>query len=446
MNKTIRFGLLYTALGAAFALTACVDNDKDMSTIPTIPPGKTVDLIIPADFQWKSTDRVTMKVNAPVTSVLSVYTDDGCTDASLIATLHVEAGQTTQMELDLPTACKAVYLKYPTGETTSNIVKADVETVAASRADENKRALIIYGDKLHGMYEYTSGGSDEQGLNLVVTSGTVLFEDNWPDLGDYDFNDLVADYRIVTHVSAGKEEHYPYERIDVTFTVRAIYGYLPEKIGLQFLGMDSENFHSLRQKHIDSYAGLEETTAEGLTVKLANPGKMDETPIFWIEGLKNLKRDNAFYLPEMQGDTPATVTFSLYSSLKNNVSTSTAFSQAGFVSNQDIFLVTTDGREIHLRGYKPTLMYAGYDADAATGKGVTMNKSYTYATDKNLVWGMKTVSGFHFPVEKTDIREAYNPYFGQWVQSNGATNTDWYTKWEENKDAVVSRKGIHDAI
>lgn len=437
MNKELRFGLLCTVLGAAFALTSCVDNDKDISTGPKIPPEKTVDLIIPADFQWKSTDRVRMEVNAPVTSVLSVYTDNKCTDASLIATLHVEAGQTTEMELDLPTSCQTVYVKYPTGETTSNIVKADVKTVAASRADENKRVLPIYGDQLHGMYEFTSGGNDEQGLNLVVTSGTVLFEDNWPDLGDYDFNDLVADYRIVTHVSAGSEQQYKHERIEVTFAIRAIYGYLPEKIGLQFLGEDSKNLHSLRQSHIDRYEGLGLTTAEGLTVKLANPGKMDETPIFWIEGLKNLKGDNDFYLAEKQNGTPATVTFSLYASLKNNISGSSAFSQAASVSNQDIFLVTNGGREIHLRGYKPSLMYAGYDADAATGQGVSMNSKYTYATDNNLVWGMKTVFGFRFPTEKTDIREAYKPYFGRWVESNGATDADWYLKWDENKDAVI---------
>lgn len=441
----MRFGLLYTALGAAFALTSCVDNEKDMSTTP-IPPEKTVDLIIPADFSWTTTDRVKMEVNAPVTSVLSVYTNDECTDASLIATLHVKAGETTEMELDLPTSCRTVYVKYPTGGNTFNVVRADIETVAASRADENKRVLPIYSDKLHGMYEYTSGGNDEQGLNLVATSGTVLFEDNWPNLGDYDFNDLVADYRIVTHVSAGKEEQYQHERIEVTFAIRAIGGNLPAKLGLQFLGMDSEKLHSLRQSHIDRYDGLEKTTAEGLTVKLANPEKMDEAPIFLIDGLKNLKGDNMFFNTESLDAPSATVSFSLYASLKNDVNTSNAFSQAASVSNQDIFLVTTGGQEIHLRGYKPTLMYTGYEADAATGKDVTMNSNYAYATDNNLVWGIKTVSGFHYPIEKTDIREAYKPYFGQWVESNGTTDSDWYTKWEQNKDAVIRWRSINEAI
>lgn len=439
MNKVIKNCMLYSVLGTAFTLTACVDNDKDIS-IPTDPAVKTVDLKVPADFPWSVADRVKLEVNAPVTSVISVYTDSECSDASLLATLHVKGGELTEMELDMPAAYKSLYVKYPTGETTTTVSKVDVMTAQTTRAGEVKNVASISGDKLHGMFE-SEGGTDKFGLSMIVSSGTVLFEDNWPNLGDYDFNDLVADYRIETHISAGKEEQYKHEHIKVTIGIRAIGGYLPEKLGLQFLGKDmGDEFRAMRQSFIDRYEGLEEPTAEGLTVRIANPGKMDETPIFYIEGLNALKKGGEmFYNTEKQdAQKVATVSFSLYASLKNNFASSFAFTQASSVANQDFFLVTMGGREIHLRGYEPTSLYTTYKEDVAAGRDVTMSNDKTYATDKNLVWGMKVISDFHFPLETKDIRQAYNPYFAQWVESDGAEADNWFKYWGDNKDMVAT--------
>lgn len=97
--------MLYSVLGTAFTLTACVDNDKDFF-IPTEPTAKTVNLNVPADFEWSVTDRVKLEINSPVSSVISIYSDAECTDASLLATLHVKGGEQTEMELDLPTSCR----------------------------------------------------------------------------------------------------------------------------------------------------------------------------------------------------------------------------------------------------------------------------------------------------------------------------------------------------
>lgn len=432
--------MLYSVLGTAFTLTACVDNDKDFF-IPTEPTAKTVNLNVPADFEWSVTDRVKLEINSPVSSVISIYSDAECTDASLLATLHVKGGEQTEMELDLPTSCQSVYVKYPTGETTTTVSKVDVKSVASTRANETKKVFPVTADKLHGVYEFT-GGTDGHGLNMVVTSGTVLFEDNWPNLGDYDFNDLVADYRIETHVSAGNADQYQYEHINVTVSIRAIGGHLPAKLGLQFLGMDmGKDIRALRQSYIERYEGVNEPTAEGLKVVIANSGQMDDTPIFYIEGLNALKNEgDIFYNTEKQdAQTLATVSFSLYASLENNIAASSAFSQAANAIYQDFFLVTTAGREIHLRGFKPTKLYATYDKDAATaGKDIVMSNDKTYTTDKNMVWGMKVISDFHFPLEKTDIREAYNPHFAQWVESNGDQADNWFKYWGDNRDLVAT--------
>lgn len=419
MNKGIKNYMLYSVLGTAFTLTACVDNDKDIS-IPTDPTVKTVDLKVPADFPWSVTDRVKLEVNSPISSVISVYSDAKCADASLLATLPVKGGELTEMELDIPVACQTIYVKYPIGETTTAVSKVDVKTMSATRAG-GMRKVSVTSDKLQGVYESTQGGTDEHGLIMVITSGTVLFEDNWPNLGDYDFNDLVADYRIETHFSPGDKEQYKYEHINVSVSIRAIGGHYPAKLGLQFLG-------TLHQKNIQRYEGLNVTTAEGLKVKLANPNEMDKAPIFYIEGVNALKnKGEMFYNTQKQdAQTVATVSFSMYTSLENDYDASTAFVQAASAINQDFFLVTTAGREIHLRGYKPTALYTTYNEDVTVAKDAFMSSDNAYATDKNLVWGMKVVSGFQFPLEEKDIRKVYNPNFAKWVESDGNEATNWY--------------------
>lgn len=57
-----------------------------------------------------------------------------------------------------------------------------------------------------------------------------------------------------------------------------------------------------------------------------------------------------------------------------------------------------------------------------------MNPDMAYSTDKNLVWGMKVIKDFQFPLEKVDINKAYKG-FKAWVESNG---DDFYANWYKN--------------
>lgn len=250
-----------------------------------------------------------VKVDAPVTSIVSFYTEAGCPDESLVAEIPVNSGKVTEVEIDVPAYCKSIYVKYPTGESTTSEVEVKIqEETSGTRAINNYGYVNVGADKLLGMYEM-SIGNDPQGLSIYVTSGSVVFEDNWPNLGDYDFNDLVADYRIETHISAGSDEQYPYERIEVSVTIRAIGGYLPEKLGLRFMG---NQFGRLLQRYIGKYTGLDKPV-NGLTVKLANPNQPDSEPIFYIEGLKQLRNGADFYNTEKKDDANlTTVTFGMY--------------------------------------------------------------------------------------------------------------------------------------
>ena len=82
------------------------------------------------------------------------------------------------------------------------------------------------------------------------------------------------------------------------------------------------------------------------------------------------------------------------------------------------------GREVHLAGKKPTSLadpsFFGTwfdDTNPCSGK--------YYQSESNLPWGISLPSKFEYPVEKTDITEAYL-HFGEWAESGGAQFPDWH--------------------
>lgn len=409
---------MYMLLGAAFTLVSCVDDDKNLAQ----PEEKTTDLNVPADFPWETTRSVKLTFNeSPVDNTqLSIYTEASCNEESLVGALNVVAGTDNSITVDIPESSKELYVKYPTqaGNDTFTVSLSNAKTRANDIVDE----YVFPLKDVQGLYNY-QGGTDENGLYMVITSGTLVFEDNWPTLGDYDFNDLVADYKVETHYTPGNPDHYKYERIDVYVTFRAIGGYHPDKLGLQFLGMDNKSFERLRNKHIVRTEGLDETT-KGITVKLENEGEED-FPVFVFEGLSSLRNGKDYYNTEKVDDTDlVTVSFSLYFNLENNIAASSAVMQSASAANQDFFLITNDGREIHLKGYGPSALYANYDKDLNATNAETAGSDY-YCTDKNFVWGMKLPRNFNHPKEKTDISEAYTGFKG-WVESNADNNQEWY--------------------
>lgn len=407
---------MYVLLGTALTLTSCVDEDKNLAQ----PEEKITDLKVPADFLWETMRSVKLTFNeSPVDNTrLSIYTESSCDEESLVGALNVSANQDNSITIDIPESANKLYVKYPTQE--GNGVYTATLDKATTRAAAIEEKTFSLKD-VQGLYNYTSS-TDEEGLTTVVTSGTLVFEDNWPTLGDYDFNDLVADYRIETHISAGDIEQYKYERMNVSVTFRAVGGYHPDKLGLQFLGLDDKKSSRLRYKHIDRTEGLD-VSHKGISVSLANPE--EEFPIFVFEGLSSLRSGNNYYNTEKVDDTDlVTVSFSMYFNLYNNINAHTAVTQSASAFNQDFFLITNEKREIHLKGYGPSALYTNYDKDLSLPNAEVAGSTY-YCTDKNFVWGMKLPRNFKHPKEKIDISEAYTGFKG-WVESNALNNQEWY--------------------
>lgn len=97
--------MMYTLLGITLLLTACVDDDKDLSQPKE--PEKTTDLIIPDDADWTTTRSVNLSIHSPVATRVAIYTDAACTDESLLAETPV-SDTSKSIELDVAKANRAL--------------------------------------------------------------------------------------------------------------------------------------------------------------------------------------------------------------------------------------------------------------------------------------------------------------------------------------------------
>lgn len=379
--------ITYVMLGVTLIFVSCVD---DNSLYKGKAPEYTADLIVPQGFGWSVVRNVSFSVQSPKASVVSVYSTPECSENSLLAILPVSS-QAIQVTLYVADASEAIYVQYP--------VKDGKKAVLTKTLDPITRAEkpLVLPEDIEAV-EVSPGYND---LMTLRTSGMVAFEDNWPELGDYDMNDLVASYIIDTHIAdlSGSPEAKEREGISVTLYLHAIGGVKPVNFGVKL--------DQIPAKYVSKVIATD--SPEGLTVRLANDiAHMDEDAVILVSGLEKLKNGKLFYNTE---SAPSAGSYAPAVCIRLLISDKDVLHYAYNSYNQNFFITTVDGREIHLKGYEPSFLYP--------------EEGIEYCNPDGFVWGMKLPSGFAYPVEKTDILKCYDG-FADWVLSGGARNTDWY--------------------
>jgi LruC domain-containing protein len=244
--------------------------------------------------------------------------------------------------------------------------------------------------------------------------GTLAYEDLWPGQGDYDFNDLVVDYRfkMVTNASNHLVEVY------ATFVVKAFGASYHNGFGFQLANANINPSH-LEVSGYEITQGIVNLGANGL-----ENGQSKPTVIVF---------DDYFDLMQYPGSgigintTPGSsyvspYTINVYMEVTGGTYTLTQLD----IQHFNPFLIVKQDRshEIHLPDYTPTdLMNTallGTDADdsnPATGK--------YYKNTDNLPWGIHIYESFDYPKEQVDVVNAYY-HFVEWATSGGTSYPDWY--------------------
>jgi LruC domain-containing protein len=243
-----------------------------------------------------------------------------------------------------------------------------------------------------------------------TTFGTLAFEDKWPNLGDYDMNDLVVDYRYALVSNATNKV------IEMTakYVLQATGATFRNGFGVEFPFasslVQSVTGTKVTNNAVVSFSG--NGCEAGQTKAVIIPFDDALTVFNKPGGYVNTLVSNPFVVPDT---TNMQLTFTRGLSL----------SEMGTLPfNPFIIINKTRGREAHLAGYTPTQKVdLGY---FKTGNDNTNPaQSIYYKTTTNLPWGVSFLEQFDYPAEGKVMNTAFTTFI-PWVISGGTASNNWY--------------------
>ena len=371
--------LFASCLLGIFAFSSCEKNLYDESKQPE-EETKMTDLIVPKNFDWSDTQEVKAQIT-PAETIVSVYLDKECKEEALLfqMDMNIESNdnQSVEFPIAIPTYVENVYVKYEGVDRISIVPVQDGKIAIKAPQIQNIKSRAVINTK----------NSNEYGLLSI--NGTLMFEDMYPQLGDYDFNDFVARYnlRILYKYSRGK---YYAHKMCISVQIRAvggIYKYEP-------------------------YIRLTKVKADNIIIETTE------------KNVKSIKGPNGEAIISYKSPTPPSG-YKYYNTEKNEMTKPDKFKEIWITFknpieyedvmdknyNIDMYIAKENHKqEIHLKVYEPV-----YD------------QHQDYADKNNFVWGIRTWGIFDHAIEGKNFLKAY-PQFKGWVTSGGKEYKRW---WEE---------------
>ena len=301
-----------------------------------------------------------------------------------------------------------------------------------------------------------------------------MFEDGWPTQlalwYDEDFNDVVFEYDLkVTecHSQQMMETVGGKEELLLTLDVRAVGGIYPTVLGVVLDGLKSEYVDRITaslvlkggQGTMTDLAKEELSTKDVVKIENKNWNWNNDTrteprfailtvdkaqtegTVITLDGLSSLKDNNQ----DMFQVTPGKVREGLPMLRaeirligKEGLTGADRDAQlAAFrglildTNRQNFFIKVSSGKEIHMKGYKPTSAYKA-EYDELVANDATLDKAVYYSNTSGSTWGVKMPVGARHAYETVPFKVAYTG-FADWVNTNGASNKNWYENFDAEK-------------
>jgi LruC domain-containing protein len=255
---------------------------------------------------------------------------------------------------------------------------------------------------------------------VIVPGGFIMYEDLWPDKGDYDFNDLyifVPDSEF--KVNADNKIVY----FDLYFKVMKAGASLHNGLGLRFID-------AVTTGGTTTYNTIE-------TGNMLNSVLAYSLPQNWTTGEDNGDWSTMTYIDKFSPNTAVLIhdVGDMDLTSGDDISLRINFDPTQEQPENpipDFFLFRSDNRdlEVHLAGYPPT-SYANMDNFNTGNDASLLYPGNWYKTQDNYPWALYFSSDSYIPAvkENTPIFRAY-PDFAGWVTSGGELNQDWYLNYD----------------
>jgi len=250
--------------------------------------------------------------------------------------------------------------------------------------------------------------------------GTLAYEDLWPSKGDYDFNDLVCIYKYTSVYNAENQV----VDLKAKYYITAVGASFNNGFGVQFDNLLPSQIASVTGNILDK--GYVTTNANG-----TEAGQAKAVVIMFDNTESILNRAGGSFFNTLEnGFVGTSDTVNVTITFANPIS---AASLGSIPFNP--FLIKNGNRdfEIHLPDKLPTSLadpanFGTFEDDTRPGDG-----KY-YMSDNNLPWGLHVPVVLDHMIEKIEINQGYLK-FGNWAQTRGANNPDWYLNEPGYRDA-----------
>ncbi len=294
----------------------------------------------------------------------------------------------------------SVYIPTSSCFLNGNGVPTIVDSDGDGVADENDE---YPNDALRAANSYYPGANQ---------TATLAFEDLWPGKGDYDFNDIVLDYRFRSVTNADNEV----VDLEILFALRAIGGSLRNGMGIQLEVPASDVASTVRTNTLGNLVSINGNGMES--------GQSKAVIILFDDAFNELTNNGTQTVNTNPQETPSAIDTTIITLTFNSPKNPSELGVAPY--NPFIFINQDRGKEVHLTDMEPTDLvntnfFGTVDDDSNPGQG------RYYVTSGNLPWGLNIAQRWDYPVEKQDIVQAYLK-FAEWAQSAGNNFEDWYSQ------------------
>lgn len=238
--------------------------------------------------------------------------------------------------------------------------------------------------------------------------GTYGFEDLWPEVGDYDFNDFVVQVKeqIITNSS---NRVY---RVVYDVKIMAMGGIYNNNFGIVTPDPGNNAAVKIISPHNVTWTSEQRGATEVITIKKPKQ-------LFYSLGVINASNADPYFTP---------VELQVQVDLNGSYSYPSGYKPSFFIEQNGL-----DGHEIHIAGVAPTSNLRGGLFGTAHDDSKPASSKY-YLTTTNLPWGIYIPTEWDYPQEGVDLTAAYKR-FAEYAQSNPGLS--WYTNTTEN---VVSTR------
>jgi|GEM_PF-3046867 len=236
------------------------------------------------------------------------------------------------------------------------------------------------------------------------TWNTLMFEDKWPELGDYDFNDLVIKYQYEFYANADNEV------VDLVAHFQVVAAGASYANGFGFK-LDIPNSSVL---DVNGYVHSGSTSIV-LNANKTEQGASDEAVIIVYDNI-NTSLEGTYINVRRDGTTREIDPIIVHVSLDKvqNIDFSTI--------NPFLYVNQVRGHEVHLMGYSPTSK--ADNSYFGTGDDNSDNGTY-YSSTQRFPWCLNVPADVRHMLETFDFTIGY-PDFVKWANSGGTQYLDWY--------------------